>query len=340
MPDTQVFTESGRACIARLRARIEEGIAPLLDGAPVALVDYPDHSNVGDSAIWLGETAFLRDHDLTPAYVSAMRSHDHDSLAAALPHGTILLHGGGNFGTLWQPHQDFRLGLLERFPDHRVIQLPQSLHFDDETSISQCARAIERHGRFVLCVRDAPSLEFARRHFYCDTRLVPDMAFAIGPLERGRPSTDIFRLLRTDLEKALEPGSVAEGPGTVTADWLEEGRFALRRAAITSAVVTLMDSPAAARVRRYERLARTRLGRGMKLLSTGRVVVTDRLHGHILSTLLDIPHVALDNNYRKIGNFIDAWTHSLDLLRVAASLDEAMTKATALLDGGARRSSI
>ena len=29
-------------------------------GEPYALVDFPDHPNVGDSAIWLGEIALLR----------------------------------------------------------------------------------------------------------------------------------------------------------------------------------------------------------------------------------------------------------------------------------------
>ena len=34
---------------------------------------------------------------------------------------------------------------------------------------------------------------------------------------------------------------------------------------------------------------------GFMYLSRGRVVATDRLHGHILSTLMDIPHVLIDN---------------------------------------------
>jgi pyruvyl transferase EpsO len=320
----------GREVIARLGAEIEAALGPLLDGGPVALVDYPDHANVGDSAIWLGETAFLRARGLSPSYVSALKNHDHDALAAALPQGTILLHGGGNFGTLWPAPQQFRLELLARFPDQPVIQLPQSLFFDDRAAVTACARAIERHGRFALLVRDRPSLDFARRHFPCEARLVPDMAFAIGPLARRRAVADLLCLLRTDHEKA-GPAGGAWPSGAIVADWLDDDRAALRRTAAGTRLLSLFDRPAAARLRAYERRARSRLARGIALLSKGRVVVTDRLHGHILSTLLDIPHVALDNRYRKIGNFIDAWTADLDILRTAGDREAAAVEAAALL---------
>lgn len=333
MPDGP---ETSRACIARLQARLDESLTPLIGGGPVALVDYPDHANVGDSAIWLGETAWLRTRGLTPAYASTIRAHDHDALVAAVPEGPILLHGGGNFGTLWKAHQDFRLAMLARFPDRPIVQLPQSIFFDDEDAIADCARAIERHGKFTLCVRDEPSFDFARRHFPCETLLVPDMAFAIGPLQRLPAGADIFCLLRTDHEKAGPYESRLGPPRAITGDWLEDDRSALRRTAIGTRLLTLTNPPNAARVRHYERQAHSRLRRGIAQLSQGRVVITDRLHGHILSTLLAIPHVALDNSYRKIGNFIDAWTGRVDILRTATSLDEAAAEAAELL-GETRR---
>ena len=328
MTDQSPPAETSDAAIARLRSRLDAALTPLLDGADIALVDYPDHSNVGDSAIWLGETAFFRDRGLQPAYASTIGSHDHDALAAALPEGTIFLHGGGNFGTLWPSHQDFRLDLLARFPGRPIVQLPQSIFFADRASVDACARAVERHGRFTLCVRDEPSLEIARRHFPCETLLAPDMAFAIGPLARRPASVDVLYLLRTDREKAGRPD---ESPLEAAVDWLEDDTTAMRMNTLGSRLLTLANSPNVARVRTYERRAWTRLRRGAALLSRGRVVVTDRLHGHILSTLLGIPHVVLDNSYRKIGNFVDAWTGRLATLRLATDVEEARSQASALL---------
>ena len=37
-------------------------------------------------------------------------------------------------------------------------------------------------------------------------------------------------------------------------------------------------------------------------------MVTDRLHGHILSLLLDLPNALVDNSYGKVRNFVDLWT--------------------------------
>jgi exopolysaccharide biosynthesis predicted pyruvyltransferase EpsI len=83
--------------------------------------------------------------------------------------------------------------------------------------------------------------------------------------------------------------------------------------------------------RTYVPLAQRRLARGVSLLSGGRVIVTDRLHGHILATLLGIPHVVLDNSYGKLHHFIRTWTHVSPLVRMAASLDEAAAQAQQLL---------
>ncbi len=43
---------------------------------------------------------------------------------------------------------------------------------------------------------------------------------------------------------------------------------------------------------------RTQLGN--TLLSRGRIVITDRLHASIMSTLIDRPVIYIDNTYRKL----------------------------------------
>ena len=46
---------------------------------------------------------------------------------------------------------------------------------------------------------------------------------------------------------------------------------------------------------------------GVDFLSQFDEVITTRLHGHILSLLMDIPSVMIDNNYGKNSRFYDAW---------------------------------
>jgi pyruvyl transferase EpsO len=64
--------------------------------------------------------------------------------------------------------------------------------------------------------------------------------------------------------------------------------------------------------------------RGCRTLAAGRVVVTDRLHAHLLSLLLGIPHGVLDNSYGKLFRFLDAWTGDAPGVHRFATAGEAL----------------
>jgi pyruvyl transferase EpsO len=72
--------------------------------------------------------------------------------------------------------------------------------------------------------------------------------------------------------------------------------------------------------------AQARLKRGIRLLSQGKVVLTDRLHAHILCLLLNKRHVVLDNDYGKISTFHKAWTHHCPIAVFASDFDDAIAK--------------
>lgn len=279
-------------------------------GSRYALVDFPDHANVGDSAIWLGELAMLR--AITgrgPDYVSTWHDFDPDVFRLNCPTGTLLLHGGGNLGDIWPHHQHFRETMLADVRDRAVVQLPQSIHYRDPEQAERFATLVAAHPDFTLHVRDERSLDFARRRFACRTHLTPDSAFALGRQHRTAPECRVLILLRTDGERR-DHGGLAER-GEVTVDWLEDGA----------------DLPPGTIPAAREAQARARVDRGCRLLSRGEVIVTDRLHGHILATLLDIPHVVLDNDYGKIAAYMQAWGSTTPK---ATTIREAMSAADRL----------
>ena len=82
----------------------------------------------------------------------------------------------------------------------------------------------------------------------------------------------------------------------------------------------------------WDAAAWARIERGCRLLSRGRVVLTDRLHAHILCTMLGIPHVVLDNHYGKVQNFIASWTSGSPLVRRASTPAQAVAIALELLE--------
>jgi exopolysaccharide biosynthesis predicted pyruvyltransferase EpsI len=318
------------ALAGALRAGLGDAFAAAIPPGPVALVDFPDHSNVGDSAIWLGEMAWLKDNGRMPAYTAALKNFSAGDLLRAAPAGPILIHGGGNFGTTWPRHEALRLSLLRRFPGRPIVQLPQSIHYDNAEAAREMAQAIRAHGAFTLLVRDAKSRDFAERHFGCDVRLCPDAALYLGRLRRWPAKADILALLRTDHEQVRD--DTAAPPGAISTDWLLESAAARRLMRVRVKVDSfLAASEQGRRLRRYQMLAHLRLQRGLAILSQGRVVVTDRLHAHILSLLLDIPHVALDNSYGKLSAFAEQWTANYTGFHRTVTRADAFELARALL---------
>jgi len=278
-------------------------------GDAYALVDFPDHANVGDSAIWLGEVKLLR--ALTgrdPDYVSTWHDFDEAAFRRACPGGTLFLHGGGNLGDIWPHHQRFRETILATIRDRPVVQLPQSIHFRAPAEADRFATLVARHPAFTLYVRDTRSLEFARRHFACETHLAPDSAYALGPQPRSAADCDVLMLLRTDDERV---GYVLPDPEhTMVVDWLEDDP----------------DVPSGSDPAARHAQAANRVARGLRLLSRGRMMVTDRLHGHILADLLGVPHVVLDNDYGKLAAYLAAWPPATVIARAttpAAALQVA-----------------
>lgn len=319
--------------IANLQRRIDQALAPslsILRSQPYALLDMPDHGNVGDSAIWAGEVAWLQKNlGCDPALVTDHRD-SLDAISHQLPGKTLLFHGGGNFGDVWPMHQAFREAIIAANRGAVMIQFPQSIHYDNLGSIAVTATSLKGARSLRLLVRDHESYELATQAFDCDVALCPDMAFALGPLERCcEPDLDVLLLLRTDKER-VGYTLPAWPRGWAQDDWLEDVPNLHRQTArdvrieaIKSLSVSRM-SRAARRCAYYNKLADRRVMRGLRQLSRARFVITDRLHVHILSTLMGLPHCFLDNHYGKISRFSSAFSTRWHDCYQAKTLPEAV----------------
>lgn len=335
-----------RALVRALRSRVLAAAGSVLDGAsgPVALLDFPNHTNVGDQAIWAGERRLLAELGVEVGYVADHASYSARRLRQRVPRGPVVLHGGGSFGDVWPDFQAFRERAIADFPDRRVVIMPQTLQFRDTGALRRSAAALGAHPDVRLLVRDTTSLELAEAHFGA-TRpvLAPDAAFMLELDRPARPGSGIVWLSRTDGER--ERGSAAEALGVPTVDWIGHrpgepgwtpayrrlhgatwrwGRRARRYPRFWPVVYPGLE-------RGYEALVRERLGVGVDMLAAGEVVVTDRLHAHILCLLLEIPHVVVDTGYGKLTRFIGTWTEAAPDLRLAASWDEGAVRADELL---------
>jgi pyruvyl transferase EpsO len=338
---SEPLTSDSPDLIAALSETIDRTLEPLLpSGSACALIDYPSHSNVGDSAIWLGEKRWLGRRGINVVYQCDIATYDPDRLSRRLGNGIILLSGGGNLGDLWLYIQRFRERVIQDFPGHRIIQLPQSIYFMDNWDVGEARRIFNAHPDLTLLCRDAQSLAFAQEQFAIPSLLCPDMAFSLGALARpGAPFREILWLSRTDMESS-EHSLPEPGPDVERLDWLDDRPTPLsaRHKSLTEQMRRRPrdeDALSDPWWHTADQLAGEHLKRGCEILSRGKVVITDRLHGHILALLLGIPHVVLDNNYGKVKSFYETWTRCHCLARWAASPLDALEQAWALAGSAA-----
>jgi len=323
------------ALLGSLAGRIDEVLRPLVPAdRPVALLDSPLTPNVGDSMIWLGALSYLASRGIRPCYTCDLRTFSPGTLRRRIGGGTILLSGGGNFGDLYPPHQEFREAVVARFPGNRIVQLPQSIFFQSPEALTGARQVLDRHPDLTLLTRDASSLALAGRSFRAPSLLCPDISFALGAQSRPcPPSHPVVWLARRDKE-AREPLAPAPA-GVLRVDWVEDDATLLVRShrrltRILSHHSGLRAPLGDALARASDAVARARVERGSRLLSSGRVVITSRLHGHVLCMLLGIRHIMLDNSYGKVRGAYETWTHASPLAELALSQADALARAAAL----------
>ena len=294
----------------------------------VALVDFPKHSNVGDSAIALGELEwFKKNSQLRLAYICDIKRYDKDCLKNIVGDGTIFIHGGGNLGDIWPMCQQFREKIIHDFPENRIIQFPQTIYFQTDAALERSKKIFNDHKRLTLLVRDQQSLQFAQENFQSDIDLCPDMAFYIGPVKRKtKPEADIAALMRTDKE-IIKASCFKLPDNSLLLDWIEEPQtFDLR---VNKLLIKMFSNHRAKleftnhfMINGFTNLARHRFERGCRILEKGKIVCTDRLHGHIMALLLDIPHFLSDNFYGKLRNFHSCWTSDSDITCICTPTEQ------------------
>ena len=284
------------------------------------------HWNLGDSFIVLGELLFIAKMQRNVVLCRGPESHGLGEYCNPYQQKSRLavFTAGGNWGDLWPDVHEWRIEQISKMLSSgaHIFQMPQSLHYDSQSKSFEDARILKimasgAPGSVVLSWRQFDSYRTALRLYPTITNLlIPDIAFAIGPLDVAThtcPTTskvDFLFLLREDKESVLG-GDRAVVRAMLPAIFASRG--AVNR---TFAVVDWWDSTDCingytnSAAERLSALTRTnvsitkefaaRLTSGSSLLARGRVVVTDRLHASILSLLLHLPHVNLDQSYGKI----------------------------------------
>ena len=300
------------------------------------LLDLPNHKNIGDQLIYKGELDFLEDL----SYKCISSSSNTFSFDRDIKANTILLHGGGNFGDLYSLHQNYREKIIEEYPTKKIIIFPQSVHFDSEKEVKRSSDIFNNHGNVTICARDQFSYDFLTQYFSnCNILMLPDMAFCSSYKRTLNPTEEILIMKRLDFEiNELDETNLKHNYPEI--DWLtfeespKESIISIYekinnriskiwyKAFNKSSVFGLLP------IRNEEKYIKN----GVDFLSKYKFVITTRLHGHILSLLLGIPSIIVNNSYGKNKRFYETWLQDIPNSYYADSIDRAIYQYKQLKD--------
>jgi pyruvyl transferase EpsO len=301
----------------------------------------PEHRNIGDQLIWRGEHDFLKQIPHNCLFTSSLGYHRNPKIAE---NTIILLHGGGNFGDVWLLHQKFREDIIQKYPNNRIILFPQSVQFENQNNLENAAEIFNNHGNITICARDLFSYELLSKYFTsCKILMVPDMAFSstLDFKKVNKKNKKNLILKRIDKELATEINEknyldfeVKDWP-TYNMDFFEYVKkkyTGLNRR--SSELILNNDKESLDSFRTFGVLPYRKkddfIKIGIDFLNSYEINITTRLHGHILSLLLGLPSIMIDNSYGKNKRFHSTWLSNVDNSYFADNMEDAIVIYNAL----------
>lgn len=296
-----------------LKKIIKDSLISFIDSDYI-YIDLPYYSNIGDTLIWKGTETFLSSLPYKCLLRASFQTFTFPPLDDNI---TILMHGGGNWGDLYVPHNKLRKQVVKHYPNNKIIFLPQTVYYEGARNACADAKVFRKHKKLTICARDRYSYNFLRRFdFSKNIILVPDMAFCIDnevlrQLSYKSTGKDLV-FKRVDKEKSSMSvlDRYLSGRRYDISDWpLYEGNDPK-----ADKLYALLRQGRLSDADRYaiETYLPERFREGVEHISKYERVFSNRLHGAILAILLGKETFILDNSYGKNSQYYNTWLKGTD----------------------------
>ena len=286
------------------------------------LVDVPHYtSNVGDALLWKTTSDILSHIGHHCLYECSIRTYVKPNIKK---NTLILIHPGGNFGDIWIEHQKFRHLLLKDFPDNPIVQLPQSVWFNDPEYLKTDIEIFRQHKcGITICLRDRQSYDMVCKHYpFAKAVLLPDMALSFD-IDRFRKPHRAklgggFLLLRDDHERKDTYETIENHlhRDIEYGDWPCMQKPLLIEVIVKKILYTSrrLGKPIQNRIISfcYKKILRPRyIMSGIQFLDQYQTIYSTRLHAAIIAQMLGKEVHLLDNSYGKCHSVYDTWMKEL-----------------------------
>lgn len=270
------------------------------DGARIILMDVPTHSNLGDRAISEAEIQYInaniRDKKLCVFTHMDCLCYGKIISKYVKKEDIILVQGGGFIGSLWEREHKVVLSLLKNYYQHKMVILPQTIYFykEDRKLKEQFVAVANNCKNLTIIVREKKSYDFlVENNVQCNKLLTPDMVLNIYYENKSnKRNGKILICSRKDKEKTQDFNEIFKsltkaGYSFDFTDTICEGKIIDGKKAV------------------YEKLNE---------FSKYSLVITDRLHAMIFSTVTGTACIAFDNLSKKVSGVYD-WIKHLDYIK-------------------------
>lgn len=270
-------------------------------GKKVYIIGTPEHSNLGDSAIVIAEKYFFIDCGISSKRIKEITFEEYTNnrklIRSLINQKHLICHlGGGNMGNQWIKEEYFHRMLIEDFKFNQQIIFPQTIFYDDSSKGKMEMNnsiSIYNKKNLTIAARERTSYEIMCSIYpKANIILVPDIVLyasvkAFPMLNDSFEKEGVLLCFRDDAEKKM-----SDADQFYVRDFLIKNDYKF----------TNTDMHANEKVTKLKRseLVKNKIDEFLR----SQVVVTDRLHGMILSVITGTPCIVFGNyNYKIKGTY-------------------------------------
>lgn len=278
----------------------------------VLLLGTPVHENMGDHLITYAERMFLRNltqKEIVEIPIEIFKLCKKSIINIVDNSIPIFIQGGGWMGSVWPDDERLIQDMIKSFPNNLIVIFPQSAYYEDvNTTLIKSGRMVYRGDNIHVFLRERRSYKTMRTLYpELKTYLEPDIAIYL----KGRIYIDntknkdgigiCFRNDRENMHKALKQQILNH----------------LRNSHISTTKIDTISANSVSEENR-ENVLQILVGEFAKY----EMIITDRLHGMIISYIAGVPCIVIDNKTHKVSSVVDTWLKESGSIKIVESYDE------------------
>jgi pyruvyl transferase EpsI len=254
-----------------------------------------DYGNLGDIAITLAQKKILAqkypDYKIIEIETSKFVYEVKAIKKICTPDDIVTIIGGGNMGDMYYGFEIYRELIIMKFKHNKIISFPQTIDFSNSwqgrKALQRAKRIYAKHPDLTVLAREEKSYQIMKEVFpKNNVCLTPDVVMTLDYPKILRNRNGVVICMRNDSEKFIKEDEYHQ-----LIDLFEHKFESIKY------YDTHIGKNNLSEIERSNELNNV-----FQEFSTAQLIVTDRLHGMIISYITGTPAIVLPNGNSKVEN--------------------------------------